>query len=59
MEKAFLESLSFFDSCVKSFSKGLRQEVPKVYISSCFDDCKQALGDRWEAGIVEGEREAS
>ena len=46
--------LAFFDSCVKSLSKVLRQEVPKVYISACFDGFKQALGDRWEAGIVEG-----
>ena len=51
--------LAFFDSCVKSLSKGLRQEVPKVYISACFDGFKQALGDiGGRLGLLKGWREA-
>ena len=43
----------FLDRHVKGLSKGLGQEVPKVNVSACFDGFEQALGDRWEAGIVE------
>ena len=58
MGKVFLEGLSSWPSLTAVLNasnvKGLRQEVPKVYISACFDGFKQALGDRWETGIVEG-----
>ena len=57
MGKAFLEGLSSLPSLTAVCQKPqhrIRHEVPKGYISACFDGFKQALGDRWEAGIVEG-----